>query len=81
MLRKRMQQVMEKNDLQWNFEIIHRAHVRGSQLIIFYVYSLENPDYKRTSKTMVTMTFGGASGEQHRIKTVYITPNVIDVNQ
>ncbi len=81
MLRKRMQQVMEKNDLQWNFEIIHRAHVRGSQLIIFYVYSLENPDYKKTSKTMVTMTFGGGTGERHRIKTVYITPNVTDVNQ
>lgn len=50
MLRKRMQQVMEKNDLQWNFEIIHRAHVRGSQLIFFMFIHLKIQITKKLQK-------------------------------
>lgn len=58
MLRKRMNQISKMKDTQWNFEMIHRAQINDDQMIIFYVYSVENPDYPKTTKTLVAITFG-----------------------
>ncbi|ARJ50192.1 hypothetical protein [Staphylococcus lutrae] len=79
MLRRRMSQIIESDDLQWNFEMIHRAQVHDGQMIIFYVYSVENPDYQKTRKTLVAMTFGHNHSNNPRIKTIYITTNVTEI--
>lgn len=80
MLRKRMNQIAQMKDTQWNFEMIHRAQINDDQMIIFYVYSVENPDYQKTSKTLVALTFGDNQSVNHRIKTIYITTNVKEVH-
>lgn len=82
MLKKRMQQVQTNERLQWNFEIIHRATLNDQNMIIFYTYSYENPDYFKTKKTLITMTFkNNGANENHQIKTIYITPNVKDITE
>ncbi|PCF40929.1 hypothetical protein [Staphylococcus delphini] len=80
MLRKRMNQISKMKDTQWNFEMIHRAQINDDQMIIFYVYSVENPDYPKTTKTLVALTFGDTQSLNHRIKTIYITTNVTEIH-
>ncbi|MCO4350055.1 hypothetical protein MTR07_04210 [Staphylococcus agnetis] len=79
LLATRMAAVEADSQLQWNFEMIHRAHIHGNQMIMFYTYTNENQDYKKQTKTLVTLTFGDSSSKHNKIKTVYITPNVTDV--
>lgn len=79
LLATRMADVEADSQLQWNFEMIHRAHIHGNQMIMFYTYTNENQDYKKQTKTLVTLTFGDSSSKHNKIKTVYITPNVTDV--
>ncbi|AJC95630.1 hypothetical protein GLV88_11815 [Staphylococcus hyicus] len=79
LLATRMSAVEADPQLQWNFEMIHRAHIHGNQMIMFYTYTNEDQDYKKTTKTLVTVTFGDNASKNNQIKTVYITPNVTDV--
>lgn len=79
LLATRMSAVEADPQLQWNFEMIHRAHIHGNQMIMFYTYTNEDQDYKKTTKTLLTVTFGDNASKNNQIKTVYITPNVTDV--
>ncbi|WAG31289.1 hypothetical protein [Staphylococcus chromogenes] len=80
LLATRMSAVSADPKLQWNFEMIHRAHIHGNQMIMFYAYTQENQDYRETPKTLLTMTFGeNPRNNINQIKSVYITPNVTDI--
>ena len=80
LLAKRMSAVDADSNLQWNFEMIHRAHIHGNQMIMFYAYTQENQDFRKTPKTLIMMTFGENPNKNiNQIKSVYITPNVTDV--
>ncbi|UEX90770.1 hypothetical protein [Staphylococcus ratti] len=81
LLATRMAAVEADPHSQWNFEMIHRAHIHGNQMIMFYTYTNENQDYQNTPKTLITLTFGESSKNNNinQIKSVYITPNVTDV--
>ncbi|AVQ33437.1 hypothetical protein C7J88_04330 [Staphylococcus muscae] len=79
MLHKRMKQVESNKNLQWNFEVIHRAHIYDKQTVIFYTYSQESSDYHETNKTMIAITFSARkANDPSPIKSIYITPNVKD---
>lgn len=79
MLDKRMKQIDSDERLQWNFEIVQRARLQDKQLVIFYAYSSENPDYRETEKTMVAITFNTRTSDNiGRIKSVHITTNIKD---
>ncbi|QLK86432.1 hypothetical protein [Staphylococcus sp. 17KM0847] len=77
MLRKRMKQMESREHLQWNFEIIHRAHIYDKQMVLFYTYSSESPNYQETEKTMIAIAFSARTSHNiSPIKSIYITPNV-----
>lgn len=76
LLKKRMQQVDSNENLQWNFEIVHRARFHGQNMVIFYTYSNEHANYNETNKTMITIIFDSDADNPHRIKMVYIAPNI-----
>ncbi|MCS4486929.1 hypothetical protein [Staphylococcus americanisciuri] len=79
MLRKRMKQIETDTHLQWNFEVVQRARIHDKQLVIFYTYSSENPNYQETEKTMIMMTFNSrTSNNIGRIKSIHITPHIKD---
>ena len=77
MLQKRMTQVEADERLQWNFEVVQRARVQDNQLVIFYTYSSEKPNYHETEKTMISITFNTRSSDNtSRIISIHITPNI-----
>lgn len=79
MLHKRMKQVELDENLQWNFEVIHRAQVYDKQTVIFCAYAYENSNYHDTKKTLIAVTFSARKpNTMGPIKAIYITPNVKD---
>ncbi|MBI5974769.1 hypothetical protein [Staphylococcus canis] len=82
MLKRRMDNVQSSDTLQWNFEIIHRARKNDENMILFYTYSYENPDYFKTKKTLIMLTFKhSGKNAYHQINSIYITPNIKDLNE
>ncbi|KIX90487.1 hypothetical protein TP70_07285 [Staphylococcus microti] len=79
MLHKRMKQVEADAHLQWNFEVVQRAHIQDKQIVIFYTYSSEKPEYHEIEKTMISIIFDTRQPDNvSRIISIHITPNIKD---
>nr|WP_241864537.1 hypothetical protein [Staphylococcus massiliensis] len=46
LFKTRLEEV-EKSDLSWSFDVIHRARLENEQLILFYVYANDFTDHQK----------------------------------